>query len=84
MIKIILIIVIITIGLINYKLRNQLEKIKKINFNLRRNEKALKNVLDKINLKSKTAYREDIWKSHKTLYEIEDISNYKNTNFSKQ
>lgn len=84
MIKIILIIVIITIGLINYKLRNQLEKIKKINFNLRRNEKALKNVLDKINLKSKTAYREDIWKSHKILYEIEDISNYKNTNFSKQ
>lgn len=64
--------------LVNRELRKQLENSREINRSLRRNERTFKSMLDRINFKSKTAYKEDIWKSHKALKEIEKISDYKN------
>lgn len=76
--KIVLIILIIMIIFANRELKKQLQSVREINRTLRRNERTFKAMLDRVNLKSKTAYREDIWKSHKALKEIEKISDYKN------
>lgn len=76
-IKTLLIMIIVLMVLVNHELRKQLENTREINRDLRRSERTFKAMLDRINFKSKTAYKEDIWCSHKALKEIEKMSEYK-------
>lgn len=77
-IKTLLIMIIVLMVLVNHELRKQLENTREINRDLRRSERTFKAMLDRINFKSKTAYKENIWGSHEALKEIEKMSDYKN------
>lgn len=76
--RIVLIIIIAILIYANYELNKKLEESKKRHFKEYSQKIELKARLDRINFKSKKAYREDIWKSHKALAEIEKMSDYKN------
>lgn len=71
--------IIVLMILVNHELRKQLEKTREINRNLRRSERTIKAMLDRINFKAKNAYKCNVWNdSHKALAEIEKMSDYKN------
>lgn len=77
-IKILLIMIIVLMIWVNHELRKQLENTREINRYLRRSERTIKAMLDRINFKAKNAYKCNVWNdSHKALAEIEKMSDYK-------